>query len=196
MPLSGLGCILTQTEIMFKIRIFCFFLPNQVQSCNLWTFQGVKRTKFSKFILYQRCNSIKFSKLAYTFVAFHKNVFCAAEGQEWTVSSTTATVQYIMTKILQKYSNFSFYKTVYSAHNENKIQYPEIDMRIGEPLVWIKPHFYCKKFSSDNYHLFIRAGFAIPEGTLLSSFHCIINLHCADIVCLCSMDLFPVQRIN
>jgi len=37
-------------------------------------------------------------------------------------------------KILQKYSNFSFYNTVYSAHNENKIQYPDIDMCIGEPL--------------------------------------------------------------
>jgi len=51
------------------------------------------------------------------------------------VSTTTATVQYIMTKILQKYSNFSLYNTVYSAHNENKIQYPDIDMCIGEPLV-------------------------------------------------------------
>jgi len=40
-----------------------------------------------------------------------------------------------MTKILQKYSNFYFYNTVYSAHNENKIQYPDIDMRISEPLV-------------------------------------------------------------
>jgi len=39
---------------------------------------------------------------------------CAKEGQEWTVSTTTATVQYIMTKILQKYSNFSFRNTVYS----------------------------------------------------------------------------------
>jgi len=46
-----------------------------------------------------------------------------------------AAVQYIMTKILQKYSKFSFYNTVYSAHNENKIQYPDIDMCIGEPLV-------------------------------------------------------------
>jgi len=45
--------------------------------------------------------------------------FCAEDGQEWTVSTTTATVQYIMTKILQKYSNFSFYNTVYCAHNEN-----------------------------------------------------------------------------
>jgi len=51
------------------------------------------------------------------------------------VSTTTATVQYIMTNILQKYSNFSFYNTVYSAHNENKIQYPDIDMCIGELLV-------------------------------------------------------------
>jgi len=44
-----------------------------------------------------------------------------------------------MTKILQKYSNFSFYNTVYSAHNENKIQYPDIEMYmcIGEPLVWM-----------------------------------------------------------
>jgi len=42
-----------------------------------------------------------------------------------------------MSKIFQKYSNFSFYNAVYSAHNENKIQYPEIDMCIGEPLVWM-----------------------------------------------------------
>jgi len=27
------------------------------------------------------------------------------------------------------------YSTVYSAHNENKMQYPGIDMYIGEPLV-------------------------------------------------------------
>jgi len=26
---------------------------------------------------------------------------------------------------------------VYSAHNNNKIQYPDIDMCIGEPLVWM-----------------------------------------------------------
>jgi len=51
-----------------------------------------------------------------------------------------------MTKILQNYSNFSFYNTVYSAHNENKIQYPDIDMCIGEPLVWMTPYFCCKKF--------------------------------------------------
>jgi len=38
-----------------------------------------------------------------------------------------------MTKILQKY--ISFLKTVYSAHNENKIKYPDIDMCIGELLV-------------------------------------------------------------
>jgi len=44
------------------------------------------------------------------------------------------TVQHIiMTKILQKYSNFSFYNTVYSAHNENKIQYPNINMCIVNP---------------------------------------------------------------
>jgi len=40
-----------------------------------------------------------------------------------------------MTKILQKYSNPPFYNTVYSAHNENEIQYPDIDTCIGEPLV-------------------------------------------------------------
>jgi len=54
-----------------------------------------------------------------------------------------------MTKILQKYSNVSFYTTVYNAHNENKIQYRDIDMCIGEPLVWMTLYFYCKKFSSD-----------------------------------------------
>ena len=51
------------------------------------------------------------------------------------MSTTTATVQYIMTKILQKYSKFSFHNTVYSAHNENKIQCPNTDMCIVEPLV-------------------------------------------------------------
>jgi len=40
-----------------------------------------------------------------------------------------------MAKMLQKYSNFSFYNTVYRAHNKNKIQYPDIDMYIAEPLV-------------------------------------------------------------
>jgi len=46
------------------------------------------------------------------------------------VSTTTATMQYIMSKLLRKYSNFSFYNTVYSAHSENKIQYPATDMCI------------------------------------------------------------------
>jgi len=77
-----------------------------------------------------------------------------------------------MTKILQKYSKFSFYNTVYSARNENEIEYPDIDMCIGEPLVRMTPYFYCKKFSSDKKQRFIRAGFAIPEGALLSGFHC------------------------
>jgi len=36
-------------------------------------------------------------------------------------------------KNLQKYSNFSFYNTVYSANNENKIQYPDINMCIVNP---------------------------------------------------------------
>jgi len=27
--------------------------------------------------------------------------------------------------------------------------YRDIDMRNGEPLVWMTPYFYCKKFSSD-----------------------------------------------
>jgi len=40
-----------------------------------------------------------------------------------------------MTKILQNCGNLSFYNTVYSAHNENKIQYPDVDVCIGEPLV-------------------------------------------------------------
>jgi len=39
-----------------------------------------------------------------------------------------------MTKILQNCGNL-FYNTVYSAHNENKIQYPDVDVCIGEPLV-------------------------------------------------------------
>jgi len=42
------------------------------------------------------------------------------------VSTTTATAQYTMAKTLQNYSNFSFYNTAYSAHKENKIQYPDI----------------------------------------------------------------------
>jgi len=40
-----------------------------------------------------------------------------------------------MTQILQKYSNFSFCNTVHGAHKENKIQYPDVHMCIGEPLV-------------------------------------------------------------
>jgi len=62
-------------------------------------------------------------------------LFCAKEGQERTVFTTTATVQYVMTNILQKYSKFSFYNSVYSDHNENEIEYPNIDMCIRETLV-------------------------------------------------------------
>ena len=51
------------------------------------------------------------------------------------MSTTTATVRYIMTKILQKYSKFSFYNTVYSAHYKNEIEYSGTDMCDGEPLV-------------------------------------------------------------
>jgi len=75
-----------------------------------------------------------------------------------------------MTKILQKFSKFSFYNTVYSAHNENEIVYPDIDMCIGEPLVWMTPYFYCKKFSSDKKQPFIRAGFAFPEGSGVATY--------------------------
>ena len=64
---------------------------------------------------------------------------------------------------IAKHSKFSFYNTVYSAHNENETEYPDIDMCVGEPLVWMTPYFYCKKFSSDKKQLFIRAGFAIPR---------------------------------
>ena len=45
--------------------------------------------------------------------------FCAKEGQEWTVSTTTATVLYIITKILQKYSNFSLTTRSYKTINPN-----------------------------------------------------------------------------
>jgi len=38
-------------------------------------------------------------------------------------------------KNIAKYGNFSFYNSVYSAHNENEIEYPDIDMCIDEPLV-------------------------------------------------------------
>jgi len=33
-------------------------------------------------------------------------------------------------------------------------------------------YFYCKTSSSDKKQPFIRAGFALPEGALLSGFHC------------------------
>jgi len=69
--------------------------------------------------------------------------------QEWSVSTITATVPYVMTKMFQKYSNFSFYNAVHSAHNENEIQYPDTDMCIGESIVWMTPYFYSKKLSSD-----------------------------------------------
>ena len=122
--------------------------------------KSIKCRKLTK----QPKNEVKLSKI--------DQFFCAEEGQEWTVSTTTATVQYIMTKILQKYSTFSFYNTVYSAHNENEIEYSDIDMCDGEPLVWMTPYFYCKKLSSDKKQPFIRAGVAIPAGALLSGFHC------------------------
>jgi len=38
-------------------------------------------------------------------------------------------------KDIEKYSNFSIFNAVYSAHNENIIQYPDVDMCIGEPLM-------------------------------------------------------------
>jgi len=44
------------------------------------------------------------------------------------VSTTTAAVQNIMAKVLQKDSYFSFYNTVHNTHNKNKIQYPDIDV--------------------------------------------------------------------
>jgi len=69
---------------------------------------SIKCRKLTK----QPKNEVKQSKI--------DQFFCAKEGQEWTVPTTTATVQYIMTKTLKKYSKFSFYNTVYSAHNENK----------------------------------------------------------------------------
>jgi len=34
---------------------------------------------------------------------------------------------------------------VYSAHNENDIEYPDIDMCIGEPLVWMTLFLLQKK---------------------------------------------------
>jgi len=40
------------------------------------------------------------------------------------------------------------------------------------------PYFYCKKFSSEK-RAFIRAHFAIPEGALVSGFHCILPFQSA-----------------
>jgi len=57
-------------------------------------------------------------------------------------------------------------------HNKNEIEHPDIEMCIGEPIVWMTPYFYCKKFSLDKKQPFIGAGFAIPEYVLLSAFHC------------------------
>ena len=47
---------------------------------------------------------------------------------------------------IAKHSKFSFYNTVYSAHNENETEYPGTDMYrpIGEPLLWMTPYFIAK----------------------------------------------------
>jgi len=76
-----------------------------------------------------------------------------------------------MTKILQKYSNVSFCNTVYSAHNENNIQNSDLDY-----VYWRSQCEWHFIFIAKSYHRikeqpFIRAGFAIPQGTLLSGFH-------------------------
>jgi len=66
------------------------------------------------------------------------------------VSITTAIVQYIAIKILQNTVTVLFtilctvLNTVYSAHNWNKIQYP--DNLHWCTLVWMRPYFYCNKF--------------------------------------------------
>ena len=83
--------------------------------------------------------------------------------------------QLLCSTLWQKYSKNTvtfLFTILYSAHNENKIQYPDIDMCIGEPLVWMTPYFFAKSFHQIKEQLFIRAGFAIPEGALVSGFHC------------------------
>ena len=79
-------------------------------------------------------------------------------------------------KDIEKYSNFSIFNAVYSAHNENIIQYPDVDMCIGEPLMWMTPYIYCKKFALKKKQPFMRTGFADPHGALLSGFHCYSNI--------------------
>jgi len=54
---------------------------------------------------------------------------------------------------------------------------PDIDMCIGEALVWMTPYFYCKGSHRIKEQPFVRAGVAILEGALLSGFHCIMKKH-------------------
>jgi len=60
------------------------------------------------------------------------------------VSTTTATVQYIDKNAV------TFLFTILCTVLTTRIKYSTlILMCIGEPLVWMTPYFYCKKFSSD-----------------------------------------------
>jgi len=59
---------------------------------------------------------------------------------------------------------------VYNAHNKNKIQYSDIDVCWWTPSV-NDTLFLLQKVHQIKEQQFIRAGFAIPEGALLTGFH-------------------------
>jgi len=60
----------------------------------------------------------------------HQNSYCATH--------------YDKNSLLQNYSKFSIYNTVYSAHNENKVQYPVIDVCLWTPSAGVFNHFLAK----------------------------------------------------
>jgi len=79
------------------------------------------------------------------------------------VPTTAGTVQYIDKNTV----TFLFTNTVYSAHNENKIEYADIDMCIDEPLVRMTPYFYGKMFSSDKSNRLLEQ---VPRGCSIQRF--------------------------
>ena len=99
------------------ICFFCFFLPEQyskpiavIDSGNgVIEHRFIEQTAYSISFGWRKKRSYLFSLINPSLLEQLDVFFCAEEGQEWTVSTTTATVQCIMKKILQKYSNFSFY---------------------------------------------------------------------------------------
>jgi len=89
--------------------------------------------------------------------------FGAEKGQERTVFTTTPTVQYIMTKILQKYSNFSF--TILRTVLTTRIKYSTLILICVLVNPWCECHpiFIEKSSHRIKEQPFIRASFAIAK---------------------------------